>query len=61
MRHLTIKDKSKMKYMGYSYRVYFARPNGVVFYKDFSRAEEMNDFILKAEQSGMTTEDIFEI
>ena len=60
MRHLTIKDRAEMKYMGYNFRVFFKNSHGVPFHKDFTNRNEMEDFIARAEQVGTTTECIIE-
>lgn len=50
--NVSIKDRAEMKHMGYEYRAWFVNPFGVPFHKDFTTAQEMDDFINRAYEVG---------
>ena len=45
---LTMKDRSEMRYMGYTCRAWFVNPHGVPFHKDFHTKEKMSEFVRAA-------------
>ena len=58
---ITLKDRKEMKYMGYSVKAYYIRPNGIGFPKYFSTSEEFSDFTNKANNNGVILRDWAEL
>ena len=44
MKHITMKEMSMMKKMGWKIKAYYIRDNGVSFWKYFSGSQEMDDY-----------------
>ena len=51
---MTLRERSEMRYMGYTHRAFFINPFGVPFHKDFRSGDEMEKFIGKAAEAGTT-------